>query len=84
MWCARSVTQAVGLGCHRDARLWRKRPIARIAKPIICWEDSPRLGYEILPNKYFYRCQPPTPAKELLAEFGKLEKEKMLEGLANA
>jgi hypothetical protein len=35
-------------------------------------------------NKYFYRYQPPTPAKDLLAEFWKLEKEaeKMLEGLA--
>ncbi len=56
-----------------------------IAKPIIRWEDSPQLGYEILPNKYFYRYQPPTPAKELLAEFWKLEKEaeKMLEGLAS-
>ena len=55
-----------------------------IAKPIIRWEDSPKLGYEILPNKYFYRYQPPKPAKELLAEFWKLEKEaeKMLEGLA--
>jgi len=55
-----------------------------IAKPIIRSEDSPQLGYEILPNKYFYRYQPPTPAKELLAEFWKLEKEaeKMLEGLA--
>jgi type I restriction enzyme M protein len=55
-----------------------------IAKPIIRWEDSPQLGYEILPNKYFYRYQPPTPAKELLAEFWKLEKEaeEMLEGLA--
>jgi len=55
-----------------------------IAKPIIRWQDSPQLGYEILPNKYFYRYQPPTPAKELLAEFWKLEKEaeKMLEGLA--
>ena len=54
-----------------------------IAKPIIRWEDSPQLGYEILPNKYFYRYQPPTPSKELLAEFWKLEKEaeKMLEGL---
>ena len=54
-----------------------------IAKPIIRWEDSPHLGYEILPNKYFYRYQPPTSAKELLAEFWKLEKEaeKMLEGL---
>jgi type I restriction enzyme M protein len=55
-----------------------------IAKPIIRWEDSPQLGYEILPNKYFYKYQPPAPAKELLAEFWKLEKqaEKMLEGLA--
>ncbi len=57
-----------------------------IAKPIIRWEDSAQLGYEILPNKYFYRYQPPTPAKELLAEFWRLEKEaeKMLEGLANS
>ena len=33
--------------------------------------------------KYFYRYQPPTPAKELLAEFWKLEKEaeKMLGGV---
>jgi len=55
-----------------------------IAKPIIRWEDSAQLGYEILPNKYFYRYQPPTPAKDLLAEFWKLEKEAeaMLEGLA--
>jgi type I restriction enzyme M protein len=54
-----------------------------IAKPIIRWADSPQLGYEILPNKYFYCYQPPTPAKELLAEFWRLEKEaeKMLEGL---
>ena len=43
-----------------------------IAKPIIRWEDSPQLGYEILPNKYFYRYQAPTPAKELLAEFWRL------------
>lgn len=55
-----------------------------IAKPIICWEDSTQLGYEILPNKYFYRYKPPTPAKDLLEEFWRLEKEaeKMLEGLA--
>lgn len=33
-----------------------------IAKPIIRWQDSPQLGYEILPNKYFYRYQPPTPS----------------------
>ena len=60
-----------------------------IAKPIIRWEETkkdskPILGYEILPNKYFYRYQPPTPAKELLEEFWRLEKEAetMLEGLA--
>ena len=61
-----------------------------IAKPIIRWEENKKdgktiLGYEILPNKYFYRYQPPTPAKDFLAEFWKLEKdaEKMLEGLAS-
>jgi type I restriction-modification system DNA methylase subunit len=60
-----------------------------IAKPIIRWEETKKagktiLGYEILPNKYFYRYQPPAPAKDLLAEFWKLEKEaeKMLKGLA--
>jgi type I restriction enzyme M protein len=55
-----------------------------IAKPIIRWKDSPRPGYEILPNKYFYRYQPPTPAKDLLAEFWRLEKEaeSLLKGLA--
>lgn len=54
-----------------------------IAKPIIHWEDSPQLGYEILPNKYFYRYRPPIPAKELMAKFWKLQKEadKILEGL---
>jgi len=54
------------------------------ATPIIRWLDNPQLGYEILLNKYFYRYHPPTPAKELLAEFWKLEKgaEKMLAGLA--
>ncbi len=53
-----------------------------IAKPIIRWKDGDQLGYEILPNKYFYRYQPPTPAKDLLAEFWKLEEqaEKTLEG----
>ena len=39
---------------------------------------------EVLPNKFFCRYEPPTPAKDLLAEFWRLEKEaeKMLEGLA--
>jgi type I restriction enzyme M protein len=54
-----------------------------IAKPIIRWQDSPQLGYEILPNKYFYRYKPPTPSDELLKEFWKLEQkaEMMLKGL---
>jgi type I restriction enzyme M protein len=46
-----------------------------IAKPIIRWEDSQQLGYEILPNKYFYVYRPPVPAKDLLARFRKLEEE---------
>ena len=45
-----------------------------IAKPIIRWEDNPQLGYEILPNRYFYKYQPPTPARDLLDEFCRLEK----------
>ena len=66
--------------CGEDIETFLKR---EIAKPIIRWQDSPQLGYEILPNKYFYRYQPPPPAKELLNEFWRLEKEaeKMLEGL---
>jgi type I restriction enzyme M protein len=55
-----------------DVEAFLKR---EIAKPIIRWEDSPQLGFEILPNKYFYRYQPPTPAKNLLAEFWRLENE---------
>lgn len=55
-----------------------------IAKPIIRWKDSAQLGYEILPNKYFYRYKEPTPTSELLKQFWKLEKdaENLLEGLA--
>lgn len=55
-----------------------------IGKQIIRWQDSPQLGYEILPNKYFYKYQPPEPADKILQEFWRLEKEaeKMLEGLS--
>jgi len=54
-----------------------------IVQPVIQWKDRPQLGYEILPNKYFYRYDPPTPANDLLKEFLNLEKgvEKMLQGL---
>lgn len=46
-----------------------------IAKPIIKWEDAPQLGYEILPNKYFYKYEAPKPASAILDEFWQLEKE---------
>lgn len=46
-----------------------------IEKPIIRWQDRPQLGYEILPNKYFYRYTPPPKADDLLKEFWKLDKE---------
>lgn len=46
-----------------------------IGKPVIRWQDSPQLGYEFMPNKYFYRYQPPKPAFELLAKFWEMEKE---------
>jgi type I restriction enzyme M protein len=55
-----------------------------ISQTIIRWQDSPQLGYEILPNKYFYHFQAPPSAKDLLAEFWSLEKkaETKLRGLA--
>ncbi len=46
-----------------------------IAKPIIRWDDSAPLGYEILPNKYFYHYQAPKPTAELLQGFWALEQE---------
>ena len=81
-WTHRHYVQDVEYIPHgENIQAFLKR---EIAKPIIRWEDSPQLGYEILPNKYFYRYQPPTPAKDLLAQFWKLERqaEKMLDGLA--
>ncbi|MCP5534877.1 MAG: SAM-dependent DNA methyltransferase [Akkermansiaceae bacterium] len=54
-----------------------------IEKPIIRWQDRPQLGYEILPNKYFYRYTPPPAADDLLKQFWSLEKEAegLLKGL---
>ncbi|MGQ0816298.1 MAG: hypothetical protein ACT4O1_17860, partial [Gemmatimonadota bacterium] len=54
-----------------------------IAKPIIRWQDGAKLVYEILPNKYFYRYEPPPRADDLLAQFWRLDKtaEMMLQGL---
>lgn len=55
-----------------DVEAFLKR---EIAKPIVRWEDSPQLGFEILPNKYFYKYQPSVPVTKLLEEFWRLEKE---------
>jgi type I restriction enzyme M protein len=54
-----------------------------IGKQIIRYQDSTHLGYEILPNKYFYKYQPPKPADEILQDFWKMEKEAedMVKGL---
>lgn len=55
-----------------------------IEKKIIRWQDRPQLGYEILPNKYFYRYIPPPAADDLLKQFWALEEktEGLLKGLA--
>lgn len=45
-----------------------------IAKPIIRWQDRPQLGYEFLPNKYFYKYVAPEPSEVLLERFWQLEK----------
>lgn len=42
---------------------------------IINWEEYSQLGYEILPNKYFYKYEEPTPSEELIKEFWQLEEE---------
>ena len=42
---------------------------------IISWEEVEQLGYEILPNKYFYRYVEPTSSEQLLNDFWTLEKQ---------
>jgi type I restriction enzyme M protein len=42
---------------------------------IIKWEEADQLGYEILPNRYFYEYEEPTPSKELIDDFWQLEEE---------
>ncbi|RCW38540.1 type I restriction-modification system subunit M [Marinilabilia salmonicolor] len=42
---------------------------------IIRWEEYDQLGYEILPNKYFYKYQEPTPSDELINAFWQLEED---------
>ena len=46
-----------------------------IGKEIIRYQDAPQLGYEILPNKYFYKYEAPQATEKLLEEFWALEKE---------
>ena len=46
-----------------------------IGKEIIRFSDAPQLGYEILPNKYFFKYEAPKPTEKLLKEFWDLEKE---------
>lgn len=42
---------------------------------IIRRQEYEQLGYEILPNKYFYKYREPTPSEDLIAEFWQLEKQ---------
>jgi type I restriction enzyme M protein len=51
---------------------WLKK---EIDYQIIRWEEYEQLGYEILPNKYFYQYQEPTPSEDLIQEFWALEEE---------
>ncbi len=53
-----------------------------IAKEIIRFEDAVQLGYEFLPNKYFYKYEAPKPTEDILKEFWALEKE--AEGILKA
>jgi type I restriction enzyme M protein len=46
-----------------------------IDKPIISISNTPQLGYEILPNKYFFQYEEPSKAEDVLKEFWELEKE---------
>ncbi len=42
---------------------------------IIRWQEYEQLGYEILPNKYFYKYQEPESSDKLIEQFWKLEEE---------
>lgn len=48
---------------------------AEIDYQIIRWEEVEQLGYEILPNKYFYQYAEPTSSEQLLKEFWALEQQ---------
>lgn len=42
---------------------------------IIRWKEYDQLGYEILPNKYFYKYKEPESSEKLIEQFWKLEEE---------
>jgi|JI10StandDraft_1071094.scaffolds.fasta_scaffold61559_2 type I restriction enzyme M protein len=44
-----------------------------IHKPIISIGEKPSVGYEILPNKYFFQYEAPPKAEDVLTDFWKLE-----------
>jgi type I restriction enzyme M protein len=46
-----------------------------IDKPIIDIQPAPPIGYEILPNKYFFNYVAPPKAADVLQDFWKLEKQ---------
>jgi type I restriction enzyme M protein len=46
-----------------------------IEHPIISWTEYDQLGYEILPNKYFYKYEEPVASDVLIEQFWALEKE---------
>jgi len=50
---------------------------------IISWQEVEQLGYEILPNKYFYQYVEPVASEQLITEFWELEKqaEDLLSGI---
>ena len=57
---------------EEDIETFLKR---EITVPLIRWSELPQLGYEILPNKYFYKYEPPISTKELMKSFRLLERE---------
>lgn len=56
-----------------------------IENPIISWNEYEQLGYEILPNKYFYKYVEPASSDTLIEEFWQLEEEaeKLLNEIRN-
>ncbi len=49
-----------------------------IDKPIISIDENPPIGYEVLPNKYFFKYQEPPKAVDVLSKFWDLERDAQL------